>query len=139
MDITSVTENPLQLLYISIEHSIDYFDYQNAILMAEIALAMDQGNQESIFLLAKANYLASNKKTAKSLLDGNTNHGPSVILYGTCCLELRSLQEGHIALTKWIETFEHTADPLEVAAVFNILGKMARYTISIFSVRMNLI
>ena len=58
MDINTINENPLQILYISIEHSIDYFDYQNAILMAERALAIDKGNQESIFLYAKANYLA---------------------------------------------------------------------------------
>jgi tetratricopeptide (TPR) repeat protein len=92
-----------QLLALAISKSIQTFSYENAQFLAERLLAIDPTSVSHLFLLAKTHYLQQNYKFAYFLLD-TIEHGPSVLLYAECCLKLLKLENGVLALRKWIST-----------------------------------
>lgn len=120
-------QQQLRLLFNAIQHSMDYYDYKNAIFLAERAVAIDSTNQESLFLLAKSHYLDGNKNTCKLYLDSNTSHGPSIVLLGTCCLDLKLYSHGQATLRKWIDLNKsNCSDPSELASAYSCLGRISR-------------
>eukprot|EP00040_Diaphanoeca_grandis_P018687 m.98309 g.98309 ORF g.98309 m.98309 type:complete len:737 (-) comp27050_c1_seq1:33-2243(-) len=81
----------------AVEHSLQWYNYDNAIFLAE-RLVGEERNDETLLVLATAHFRAGRYSNAYSIL--NAQKSPSCrFLFARCCLELDRLQEGELALT----------------------------------------
>lgn len=113
----------MEQVELAIKHSLQTFNYQNAIFLAERLAVSNQ--PEASLTLAKIQYQLGKKAICKSLLDSCSDNVVVVLLYANASMDLDQFQDGETTLRRWLAKSISVEDHYS-SAVYYTIGKICK-------------